>query len=144
MKTKKSVILISERVFLSIISLLLTLYVSYLFYINYLFHLINEIFNLNRNYSFGNLFIPIFSYILFGLNICLAVNIFKKIKKYEEEGIVNHLVSYFIASLIAGFIMGLLAGIVFGFVGGIIVGISFSFILSAIYVIIIGLMSEII
>ena len=117
--------------------LILTLFTAILSYFNFMLILkIWEDYNLGYvfakqseiiNYSpkFADLIIlyPLIGeYILISLTIIFAVSLFKKLKDYDERGLVRKLVDGLIIGLIFGLIVGLIDGLIIGLIVGLIIG----------------------
>jgi len=85
----------------------------------------------------------IFYYILISLTICSFVSIFKKLKRYNEGGIILEAISGLIVGTIIGVILGLICGLVSKkTITGIIFGLSVILSVAIIAEIILGLQEE--
>ena len=75
-------------------------------------------------FSHQLLIIPllILDYIIISLTIISFCNIFKKVKRYDEEGLIRGLILGLIAGLMWGLIGGLIVGLIVGLIGGLIMG----------------------
>ena len=62
----------------------------------------------------------ILDYILASLTICSSVSIFKKLKKWNEEGLIACLIAGLIVGLIGGLIVGLILFLILGLIAGLI------------------------
>jgi len=60
-------------------------------------------------------------FILISLTVILAVSLFKKLKSYDENGLIGGLIVGLIVGLIGGLIVGLILGLIGGLIGGLIV-----------------------
>lgn len=83
---------ISKRVVWSTLALIFTLAFTYLQIIGYLIPGFNEIIMLDDTTTtiqdVGFIWISVISYFLVSLNICIFTNIFKKLKTWEENGLI--------------------------------------------------------
>ena len=77
----------------------------------------------------------ILDYILISLTICSSVSIFKKLKKWDEGGLIDCL----IAGLIVGLVLGLLACLIVGLIDYLIAGLIVGLIKCLIVCLIVGL-----
>ena len=95
---------------------------SYLQFVGYLIPSFQKIFSLKLDsihlQDIGLIWVPIITYGLVSVMICLVVNIFKPIKSYSEGGLISGLIS----GLIWGLILGLISGLIVGLISGLIVG----------------------
>ena len=62
----------------------------------------------------------ILDYILISLTICSSVSIFKKLKKWNEKGLIACLIAGLIVGLIGGLIVGLILFLILGLIAGLI------------------------
>ena len=134
--TAKINISIPKRSISSIIVLPCTIYFAYIQFIGYVLPGFAEIIKLNPKdntvQKIGLMWVPVVAYFLICLNICLFVNIFKKLKKYEDkESLVRCLFRYGLLGaclgscafiLILGSILGSIFGICIGLFVGLIIG----------------------
>lgn len=114
--TNKSVSLtIPKRSLWSFIGLITSLAFTVLNTIEYIIPSFNEIFSLTPEtlsiYRIDLIGVPLLSYGLIGLNVCLFVNILKPLKPYEDQGLIYCLIQSLRAGLIAGLILGLTFGL---------------------------------
>ena len=84
----------------------------------------------------------ILNYILISLTILSSISIFKKLKSYDEEGLIMGLIMGLIAGLIAGLIIGLIIGLIMGLIIGLIIGLIMGLIAGLILGLIMGLILE--
>ena len=63
-------------------------------------------------------------FILISLTIILAVSLFKKIKSYNEGGLIAGLIVGLIAGLMVGLIAGLMVALIVGLIFGLIIGLT--------------------
>ena len=73
-------------------------------------------------YPYQLIIIPmlILDYILASLTICSFASIFKKLKKWNEEGLIACLIAGLIVGLIGGLIVGLILFLILGLIAGLI------------------------
>jgi hypothetical protein len=127
----------NKRVLLGVLGTIIFSFLSYIF-IKVLIELIIEI---PYNYVFTDLsMIPltIFCYVLISLTIISFMSIFKKLKGYDESGLIYGLIFGLIFgltfSLIFALIYGLIYGLIFyGLIYGLIYGLTFALIYGLIY-----------
>jgi hypothetical protein len=130
-----------ERRLWTTINLISTLVLTYFLATRYLLPRFEEISKLKPDavvtvHNVGLILIPIISYGIVSLIICLFLNIFRKLKNYYPISPVLVLILSFlfgyplglITSLINGFIFGLTIGLIFGVVSGLINGFMLGFI----------------
>ena len=70
----------------------------------------------------GLMWVPIISYLLVSLWVCLTVNIFKKLKTLKQRGLVVSLVGSLVWGLVVGLVGGLVVGLFVGLSLGLFVG----------------------
>lgn len=103
---------VPKRSVYSFILFILSLSFTYIQAIGYLIPGFLEIKNLGIKSGtindIGLMWVPILAYLLISLNICLFINIFKKIKKCREVGFVFVAIS----GLISGFLLGPIFGLI--------------------------------
>jgi hypothetical protein len=75
------------------------------------------------------LIVPILflDYILIALSICSFVSMFKKLKSYSEDRLVNWLIAGLVVGLVVGLGVGLVAGLGVGLVAGLTLGLNGEF-----------------
>jgi hypothetical protein len=136
-------IVIPKRSVWSVLGLLLLGSFTYLQAIGYVIPGLRAIFNLKNETiqitDIGLIWVPIITYILIAAMICLTVNIFKKLKSYQEKGLIVGLIWSLIGGLIWGLIWGLIGGLIGGLIWGLIVGLIWSLIVGLIVCLIGGL-----
>jgi len=115
--------------FLSIVNFFLikTIYIKE--NLGYIFANKEELINYSPKFFDLMILYPILAeYILISLTIILIVSCFKKLNKYDEEGLIFGLIGGLIGGLIAGLIAGLtgglIVGLIVGLIGGLIVGLT--------------------
>lgn len=129
---------IPKRSIWSFFALLGSIIFTYFQAIGYLLPGYQEIANLNENLSINDLglmWVPVIMYLLIGLNVSLFVNIFKKLKRFEEKGLIGALTFGLIVGLIGGFV----GGLIFAFIDGLTIGLIFGLIGTLTFGLIFGL-----
>lgn len=119
-------LVISKRSISSIFGLIASLGFTYLQFVGYILPGFKELYMLELGAvtinNIGLIWVPIITYILIGLIVCLSVNIFKKLKGYEEKGLIMGLISGFFVvvfgSLVHILIVDSFLGVITGTIGG--------------------------
>ncbi len=94
----------------------------------------------------GLMWVPVISYLLISTVVCVAVNIFKPLKKFGDKGLIEGLVRGLAVGFSVGFAVGFFAiideGLIEGLVRGLAVGFSVGFSVSILFYLIEGLARE--
>ncbi len=116
-KLKNCLLRINESTVWSFVSFMVVLFFTYLQAVGYIFPGLEMLVRLrSENTSLSNtylMWVPIISYFMICLCVCLFINTFiKKLKKYEEKGLIWSLVEGLVGALIFGFSISIMMSIV--------------------------------
>ena len=93
---------------------------SYFQFVGYIIPGLQEISDSNHKamtlHHIGLMWVPIIEYLLSCSVLCLAVNIFKPLKRWRENGVVVGFAGGLVGSLVVGSILSLATGSMFGLV----------------------------
>jgi hypothetical protein len=137
----------NKRVLLGVLGTIIFSFLSYIF-IKVLIELIIEkqifkpIEEIPYNYVFTDLsMIPltIFCYVLISLTIISFMSIFKKLKGYDESGLISYLIYGLIFGLTFSLIFALIYALIYGLISYLIYGLIFALIYGLTFVLIYGL-----
>ena len=115
--------------FLSVVNFMLILRIWNDYNLGYIFADKSELINYTPKFADLIVLYPLLGeFILISLTTILFVSLFKKIKSYNENGLILGLILGLISGLISGLIIGLILGLILGLISGLIYGLIYGLI----------------